>query len=203
MLLLLAPFLASSLPGSPKYDGIRLFFPVFGPAALLAGLGVFWFCRWLQLKHGYQSYKLKLAAFIPLALALPITRATIDHYNTPTRFMAADEPAFPFEVTYWGNGLNRGVVQDLNEMLPQDARVKTLALQPVILELYQDWGLLRPDIQIDPPPHYDVHLVQNRRGFWGNAEWSIYLNRDPLATWGKGAGGEPLIFLYDGRPPGL
>lgn len=200
-----APIAASSLPGTPKYDGIRLFFPFFLPAALIAVLG----CRRLLVSiRPDLGRKLRMppwaAMLLPAAAALIqalLLRPTIDYYHWPARLAAGGEAIFPFEQTYWGNALDRNVVEDLNEFLPPGARVKTLALQGATFDILKDWGVLREDIHFNGQPPYDFHLMQNRRGFWGNAEWSIY-GRTPLRKWGSGAGGEALIFLYDGRPPG-
>ena len=197
-LLFLGPLAASSLPSAPKYDSIRLFFPVLAPAALLATVGLHWLSRGMRRREVVRR-----AAFSALVLALPMQWPTIDYYNVPTRWVASRSTIFPFEETFWGNALDRVALADLNAKLPPNARVRTLALQADALMIYREWGLLRTDIVIDGDPPYDAHLMQNRRGFWGNAEWSIFSQRDPLASWGRGAGGEPLMFLYDGRPPGM
>lgn len=199
----LAPFLASSLPGTPKYDGARLFFPVFSGAALLTVIGLFWLARWIRKRWrkppAFMNGAL-IAAGVFLILAVPLSRPSVDYYNLPVQLMTKGR--FPFEQTYWGNAFNPRVVEDLNEMMPPDARVKTRAFQGLIFSIYQDWGVLRGDIVFDGPPPYDAHLIHTRRGFWGQADWAIYSMRDPLAGWGEGPQGEPLIYLYDGRPPG-
>lgn len=50
---LLVNFALNSLPGTPKYNGVRLFQPVFPPLAILAGVGIGWaarvFVAWLRL----------------------------------------------------------------------------------------------------------------------------------------------------------
>lgn len=206
-LLMLAPFVASSLPGTPKYDGIRLFIPMFPAAALLTMIGlhhVYSLLRLSRLKNRTAQLP-RLARWFCVALLLlllPSLRPNIDYYNSLAQLIGRNERVFPFELTYWGPAMDRESYRELNEILSPESRIKTLALHPQILHITQQWGILREDVLINPEPPYDFHLIQNRRGFWGNAEWSIYLNREPLATWGEGANGEPLIFLFDGRPPG-
>lgn len=209
-LLVLAPILASSLPGSPKYDGIRLFHPIFAPAVILIGIGWVWIYVYITRKTGRKKYSkiTKGVAFSRLfvlcaLLSIASRRATVDSYNFIGENLSRKEQAFPFEQTYWGNALTFSVVEDLNKELSQGARVKPLALQGGLFEILQEWGLLRSDIVFDGPAPYDYHLIQNRKGFWGKAEWSIHNGRLSLNEWGKGVGGEPLIFLYDGRPPGV
>lgn len=208
-LLMLGPIAAAMLPGTPRYDGIRLFFPAFAPAALVAAIGVFWLVAFLPHRRVPVAGRSRLLAGVAAGvflLAMPglaMQRPTIDYYNFAARSFDGGPAPFAFEQTYWGNAITKRAVDDLNRDLPMNARIKTLALQPLILEHYQEWGLLREDLQINPPPPYDAHLIQNRRGFWGNAEWAIFSMREPLGTWGRGEAGEPLLFLYDGRPPGM
>ncbi len=213
-LLVLAPFTAASLPGTPKYDGIRLFLPIFAPACILTAIGLrlaVLTCRRAATTNGMRDNWRRRRRLFARAVGLlglfgggltgGAMHRTIDSYNVIAVLIGLDEAIFPFEQTYWGNALDRQCIDDLNVMLVPNARVKTLALQPKILEIYQQWGVLRADIRINPDPPYDVHLLQNRRGFWGNAEWSLFTTRTPLRTWGYGVR-EHLIYLYDGRPPG-
>lgn len=216
-LLVLAPLVASSLPSAPKYDGTRLFFPLFAPACLLTALGlqqVLWIVlrrsRWLPEMPRRDVVRLAvwgagILLLLGWALAAPRAlreRPSIDHYNLMAGLFSKRGAPFPFEQTYWGNALTAEVVADLNKQLPPGARVKTLALQGEVFPILQGWGVLRSDLVFDGEPPYDAHLIQNRRGFWGRAEWAIFSARLPLQGWGSGQGGEPLIFLYDGRPPG-
>lgn len=202
ILLILAPLSASSLPTSPKYDGIRLFLPMFAPCALLAGGG--WVLLLRPVKNSVLRRPHAALIAIPVLLVLAqsfLLKPTLSHYNFAARTIGRGEIVFPFEQTYWGDALRAEVIEDLNGLLPPNGRVKTLALQTETFAILQDWGVLRRDIMINGEPPYDVHLIQNRRGFWVNAEWAIFNNRDPLATWGRGSDGEALVFLYDGRPP--
>jgi hypothetical protein len=105
-----------------------------------------------------------------------------------------------YEVTYWGESLNREVVSDLNRLLPPKARLKTLALHGKVLVILQEWGRLRPDIRINPPPPYDAYLMQYRRGFWGRTEQTLYEQAIPAEVWGfKDV---PLLMLYLTNRPG-
>lgn len=209
LLLTIAPLAAASLPGAPKYDGVRLFLPMFAPAAivLVAGMrivtaGLVRRFKSVPEKRG-AIFKVTLTIAILMMIALLGTQTNrIDSYNLAVMAATRNDRIFPFERTYWGNALDKECIDGLNAALPPGARLKTLALQPAILTIYQELGVLRSDILINPDPPYDAHLLQNRRGFWGNAEWWLYNERKPLATWGGNFSPEPLLFLYDGRPPG-
>lgn len=194
LLFLLGPLSASSLPSSPKYDGVRLFLPMFAPALLLAIRGCW--ILWVRFRRRRPLPLWVGAAAVVVSAGFP----SIDFYNLAARSFPSNPS--PWETTYWVNGLDVQCAADLNTQLKREARVKTLALQPLVVEILTSWGVLRGDIIWNGEPPYDYHLVQNRRGFWGNAEWSIFVMREPLAVWGKGATGEPLMYLYDGRPPG-
>ena len=209
----MAPFVASSLPGVPKYDGERLFFPMFAPAALLTGIGLWqlWFVLRKKLSQPATRRTAQVSAAVLGLLAATelyalrpvLFHAMIDFYNAPVAVTTRNADFFPFEQTYWGNGFTQRVYKDLNDTLPEGARVKTLAIHPAIFPLLQDWGILRGDILFNPDPPYDAHLMQNRKGFWGNAEWTLYTTRPQLQGWGRGYSGEPFVLLYDGRPPVL
>jgi 4-amino-4-deoxy-L-arabinose transferase-like glycosyltransferase len=196
MLFLLGPIMASSLPSSPKYDGVRLFLPLFVPAVLLGVRGLWLVCLTARRRHRVPM--LFLAVLPVVSFGMP----NIDFYNLLAQRGFAADPVSPWETTYWVNGLDLKSARDLNVLLDPGARVKTLALQPLVIDTLTEWNLLRADIVWNGEPPYDHHLVQNRKGFWGNAEWSIYSMREPQATWGEGSTGEPLMYLYDGRPPG-
>ena len=201
LLLVAGPIAANMLPSSPKYDGIRLFFPAFLPMALLIGR--------LGPKVGTEStprQAWRVAGGLILLLVVTgvpgLTRG-LGYYNLPTRLLAPKGEDFPFEVTYWGESLTNGVLEDLNQTCPSNARIRTLAMHTDVLRLQQKWGRrLRPDIQFDGEPPYDFHLMQNRKGFWSNTEWWFRANREPLRSWPENAG-PPLLFLFDGRPPGI
>lgn len=204
LLAVLGPFSASSLPNAPKYDGVRLFLPMFAPACLLVArvLGPAFHGRLggirLLLPPWLVGGGVMLVALGVNALRVP----SIDHYNLPTKVLSEDMNMFPFEQTYWMTALRPEVIDDLNILLRPGSRVRPMAMQAAVFPLLEEWGLLTGGQRFDTDPPYDAHLVQNRKGFWGNAEWSLYLDRIPIGEWGKGQNGESLILLYDGRPPG-
>lgn len=199
LLLVAGPIAANMLPSSPKYDGIRLFFPAFLPMALLIGrLGPV--VQRTETRPCDWRMAGVLALLVVLTGAPGLTRG-LGYYNLPTRIIAPKGEDFPFEVTYWGESLTNDVLEDLDEFCSPDARIRTLALHTDVLLLQQKWGRrLRQDIVFDGDPPYDYHLMQNRKGFWSNTEWWFRANREPLATWPEGVD-PPQLFLFDGRPP--
>jgi len=195
----LAPIAAASLPGTPRYDGERLFFPLFAPAAALAGVGL---RRLLPRRALPRTPAWLLVAVAVVALQALALRPTVDSYNLIAKMIGRADSVFPFEQTYWGNALDAKAIADLNQRIPPNGRVLIRSLQGDTFAILQSWGVLREDIAFVGDQPCDAHLIQNRRGFWGNADWTIFQEREPTAGYGGGVGGEPLIFLYDGRPPG-
>ncbi|MCC6547231.1 glycosyltransferase family 39 protein [Candidatus Sumerlaeota bacterium] len=210
ILLTIAPLAAAMLPSSPRYDGTRLFLPMFAPWVILAVKGAFDTLTWWRLRARRQAARnLRIlgpnviSAIILGAWILATSHLASIDYSILQRRDMDKVRIYPHENTYWGNAINSECVLGMNQMLPHGARIKTLALQVDALRIYQQWGVLRGDLVIDPEPPYDAHLLQNRKGFWGNAEWWLYAERQPLMTWGRGPTNEPLVLLFDGRPPGV
>ncbi|MEQ8819868.1 MAG: phospholipid carrier-dependent glycosyltransferase [Sumerlaeia bacterium] len=194
LLAFIGPLSATMLPSSPKYDGIRLFLPALVPLAMMAGrLGEAQLWRRERLRWAPWC----LAGAIALT-AGPFLPRGLSYYNLPLRIVAPEGHDFPFETTYWGEGITPGRLLDV---VPPDARIKTRALHTVVFDLYRDWGVLPETMSFDGPPPYDFHLIQNRKGFWGNVDWWLAGNREPLAVWPPDSG-NPQWILFDGRPPG-
>ena len=195
-------------PGVPRYDGVRLFLPVFPFLALLAGAvaadavrGV----RRLATRPGSPAWHAHLARAIgPLmASAVVINGAWaigsahpwyLSSFNSLVGGTAGAERR-GFEITYWHDALNRDVIDRLNT-LPDGASIRPLAMHELNLLHFQRWGLLRGDLRIGGDPPYDYHLLQMRRGFFTRPERALADGGRyrPIATWGPE--GTPLLALY-------
>jgi len=194
----------SSLPSTPKYDGIRLFFPAMPFLSLLAGSFVTRMARLGTRLRFHEFLGMTGRQIIVVAVTMAIGIGGIvaislshphelSYYNI---FVGGTEGAERrgFEITYWGEALGGEVVSELNRLLPPNARLKTFALHDLSLRILQQWGRLRGDIRIEGPPPYDAYLLQNRKGFWGRAEQSLYEEGTPVAVWDYD--GVPLLLLY-------
>jgi len=187
--------LVSSLPSSPKYDGIRLFITSFVFLSLVSGAGFALVSRTcFSMIQKYSSRIPPLAgvknapirckaivSFICLFLLLAggtwaIIRShpySLSYYNI---FIGGISGAFKkgLETTYWGEAVNNRVLRELNA-LPKGARIKTLALHEKVFTLHKQWGKLRSDLQINPdPPPFDYHILLVRKGFFARPEWRLY-----------------------------
>jgi 4-amino-4-deoxy-L-arabinose transferase-like glycosyltransferase len=193
--------LAASLPSTPRYDGLRLFLPAFAPLVLFAAGALDGALRRkLRIRAGHISAFAGVLAFEAFLLFAP--PFPLGYFNAPTLVLAEQGELFPFERTLWGEAVDAEVLAGLNTLLPPGGRLKTLALQEDAFRIEQRWGNLRSDIVVDGDPPYDFHIIQDRKGFWRRAEWTIVSTRAPIAVWHPAAGGElGLVRIYDGSPP--
>jgi hypothetical protein len=201
LLLFMGPFSASSLPGAPKYDGLRLFLPMFVPLAILIGrMGAG--LPNMAITRVLQSRAIVCAVLaVHLLTVLPWMGRGLRYYNEAVRLIAPRDERFPFETMYWMDGLTSDVIADLQDEFPEGiVRLRTLAMHGATLEVQRQWGRLPERFIINGDPPYDAHLMQNRRGFWSRTERGFFWYRVPLRTWPVSSP-NPYFFLYDGRPP--
>jgi len=201
LLLFLGPLSASSLPGAPKYDGLRLFLPMFVPMAIMigrAGIGI------EESGLGRMLSRRPLVAAIAavhLISVVPWMGSGLRYYNEVVRIAVPRDDRFPFETMYWMEGLTLQVIRDIEEEFPDGpVRLRTLAMHEATLRVQQRWGRIPERFVINGDPPYDAHLMQNRKGFWSRTERGFNLYRVPLRTWPQGSA-NPYLMLHDGRPP--
>ncbi|MCX7018348.1 MAG: glycosyltransferase family 39 protein [bacterium] len=189
-----------ALPGAPKYDGERLFFPAFVFIALLAGGGAAGIC------HLYgQGYRARLATTITV-LVITLWGATdliMSHpngLNFFNRLIGGPRGAYEagYETSYWGEALNEDVISFLKEHTRPGMKIKPLVLNEQVFANLVEWGQLSPDVDWttrDLPP-YDMHILQVRQGFFGRAERALHFSRAPLMEFK--AQGVPRIQIFAG-----
>jgi len=196
----------ASLPGSPKYDGTRLFFSLFPMLAVLTGGGadslvsIFPFDRKIR---GALSVRHVVAAVFLLTVAgnglWGITRVhphELSYFNILTGGLQGARDRF--ETSYWGEGLNEEVIDYLNQ-LPRGAHVKPLAMQDLVFPHLQEWGILRDDLVFGGPPPYDYWLLHMRRGFFGPTERYLF-EREPEKMFAFR--GVPFFCIYSKKEAG-
>lgn len=215
-LLLALTFLAvSALPGSPKYDGERLFFPAFPFLALLAGggfAGLAALARQAAFASHYREgvdpriitrhQNMYAALVLALLTGWGVYELWRWHPNELNYFnqavggaRGADE--FGFETSYWGEGVNDEVTRFLSENLQPGEKVRVLALEGLVFEHLQRWGRLPEDVDFSPAPDepVDWYILQNRKGFFGSRERMLF-SRKPVKAFTFD--GVPRILIYSG-----
>jgi 4-amino-4-deoxy-L-arabinose transferase-like glycosyltransferase len=161
------------LPSSPKYNGVRLFLPVFVPLVVLAAAGFGWGARAIaaRLARDLRERRLVLVLLLLVAL-LPQVYMTMSVHPFGMSYYNAligglhGAAARGMEPTYWGDAY-AAALPWLNEHAPRGARVwVNVAGFVSSLQIYQQFGLLRPDLQLtggDAAFHgADLYLVMNK-----------------------------------------
>jgi len=216
---LLVNFALNSLPGTPKYNGVRLFQPVFPLLAILAGLGIGWVARavaaWLSARVGdgvgreARPTGIVAVTVIALALAGPL-RATVESYPHGLSFYGETTGGLSgavrlgMEPTYWGDTY-LSAAGWLNEHAPPGA---TAWIDPVGVEsmmaMYRALGMLRADIRTSAgaviPAEVDFAVFQNKPTEFSVVGRRLLATRRPLAT--IDLQGVPLLFIFDLRQEG-
>jgi 4-amino-4-deoxy-L-arabinose transferase-like glycosyltransferase len=153
--------LASSLPTSPKYNGIRLFLPAFPFLCLLAGIGFSWLSRllfaWASRRPSLSrasALKLEIAALLAALLLLAPLRSLIGYHPYQLAYYNAlvggpqGALARGFETIYWGGPFFDPALQRLFAHYPQ-ARVFVTphGVIGTLLAQYQQAGLIPPTVE--------------------------------------------------------
>jgi hypothetical protein len=109
---MLVPLLVSSLPQAPKYDGIRLLLPAYGPLVLLSALEIgVW---WKALQHGFLaslSKGVQTAVLVCAGVLVVLPTARIYPYNlvyySPLIGGVQGARLLGFELDYLGVSMHR------------------------------------------------------------------------------------------------
>lgn len=150
----------SMLPWAPKYNGVRLFLPVFPYIAGLAGVG-FWWLSWVVIEYGKERWGAGIAAFPSRANSLLAVLAVfacvvavgnchpfgMSYYSSLVGGPSGAH-RLGMEPTYWGDTYLAGVGW-LNENAEPDAVVWINVVGfASSVEVYRPLGMMRGDLQI-------------------------------------------------------
>lgn len=205
----------ASAPGTPKYDGVRLFLPVFPFLALMAGSGLVGIMKRVDIVVGRRiggdrrRHRIWRRTVLVGILGIVVLEGggvawryhpyLLSYFNPLVGGLkGAQEKGF--EWTYWGEALNTQVLERLNQ-LPPGSSIYPMALHEKCLQHHQQWGNLAPHVNIGGPPPYDYHLLLMRPGFFGRTEWALVQGPfHPIADglWRKF--GVPMIAIYRTGP---
>lgn len=195
----IAPFL---WPAAAKYNGVRLFLPVFPLLAALAGLGV---ARLGEALTGRLPEPRRSAGPMLLGAVVcwPGLLGLLTVYPYPMAYYnglvggSAGADARGFETSYWGDPLRAAC-----GWVSQPGRVPAggaVAVHPpgaiAMVAMYQGAGLLRQDIRLVGDFAESRYVIfQNRRSEW-NGDVERLLTRPPAAV--IEAGGAPVGFVCE------
>ncbi|MCL5270634.1 MAG: glycosyltransferase family 39 protein [bacterium] len=205
----------ASLPSTPRYDGVRLFLPVFPFLALLCGAGTVEMMSLteraarrlgvadpVRLRRLWRWTASAIVAVVLLEGVAALVRYhpyTLSYFNALAGGIRGAERR-GFEVTYWGEALNEDVLTAINE-LPDGSSLDPLAIHELCLQHLQEWGLIKEEIRIGGRPPYDYHLLLMRRGFFTRPEMALAGRTIFPVVREWRLMGVPLIALYKTGPP--
>lgn len=212
----------ASAPGTPKYDGERLFLPIFPFLALLGGSGFVSLIHRIDVmlaRYGSRDarrrewFTHKVAFAFVLLLLVDGGGAIwryypfmLSYYNPLVGGLKG--ASRDFESIYWGEALNDDTIKFLNS-LPDGSNIRVLAMNEQNFKDLRGWGVLKATLRFDGDPPYDYHVLQFRRGLFKRperalADTSIFLKlyevtADPVdAKPGKGV---TLLAIYKTGAP--
>ncbi|MCK5595486.1 glycosyltransferase family 39 protein [bacterium] len=184
-----------SLPIAQKYDGIRLFMPVFPFLAVLAGIGFF------ELRKRISTYA-KFSTNYLYILLLPalITLVRIHPYQTSyyNMFIGGIRGAHKLgmETTYWGDCITKETLGFVNDTTPKNGRVIFYPIGSFVPGFYKETGLLRKDIKIAGigDEDFDYLILLSRQGMFNDKVWKIYKHAQPVYE--VSYQGVPIVKIY-------
>lgn len=204
---LLVNYVPSCLPDTPKYNGVRLFLPVFPLLAVLAAVGFRTCLDWLLRRMGgavrdaglrrrLTALALFLALIGPLAATARFTPFHLSYYNAligglPGAARAGMEP------TYWGETYRSAALWLAREAEPG----ATVWIEPAGFEstvrLFE-LGPLRPDLRFSAGPEgireADFAVTQNKPTEFSDITRRLVATRRPVFT--DGMDGVPLVYVF-------
>lgn len=204
-------YLLNSLPSTPKYNGVRLFQPVFPLLAIVAGVGIGWLARaaadWFARQGsvtGERMPAIAAAVVVALALALPL-RATVDFHPHQLSYYNALIGGLPgaeargMEVTYWADTYLHAAWW-LNEHAPEGSLIW---IEPPGIEatmrIYRELGVMRRDVASTAGEegfaHADYAVFQNKSTEFSDLSRGLLATQEPVATIDQH--GVPLLFIFE------
>jgi len=166
-----------SRPGTLVIDGIRYFLPVIGFVGIMAGIGI---------SHLFQKLRYStiwnIGICIILVMSLVISYMSVHPFGTSyyNSLIGGLKGArfFGMETTYWGEVMNKEVINYINKNYPENAKLKILPFYPAnapiealsffpdVIVYYQKKNILRKDLQFFSSPPYDGIVLISREGLY-------------------------------------
>lgn len=187
---LLAVFVIVSLPGIPRYDGVRLFLPLYPFLAALAGPGLvaLWCAaetRW-NLSKKTAHLLIGILAIIQLAWLASIHPYYLSDYNLFSGCLPGAQ-RLGLETTYWCDALDQEVINFVNERAPRGTAVGIFPYPELVSIAHRDLGSFREDLQLvdyQKRPA-DWLILVHRRGMFDDRAEKLSQNKGALFERGK------------------
>jgi hypothetical protein len=199
---LLVIYGVAAFPGTPKYDGIRLFLPAFPFVAGLAGMGIEY--GWRRLAARFPQRRLLLGA-AGVLFALVLLRAGLSYHPYELSFYSGlvgglrGAHRLGFETQYWGDVFTPQVMRKVNELCPKDSSVHVTPWDIHCVQLLQAVGELRADLRfVTDIESADYIVLLVREAAFTEKERELYQRGKPV--WELRLKGVPLCMIFFARP---
>ncbi|MCD5401372.1 glycosyltransferase family 39 protein [candidate division NPL-UPA2 bacterium] len=200
----LFPLLLISLPGVPKYDGVRLFLPAFPFLAMLSGLGLEWLAEKAS-SFFRKRLSLRRTIHLPLLLGLlflgintwplvSIRPYYLSYYNSLVGGVRGARE-LGMETTYWGDTMTQTVLDYLNRQ-PPGTRVHFFPVGGNVVPLLKFTGRLREDLEVTSREEATLLVLNHRQGFFDEKIWRIHREEKPIKEASTFYRGVPLTAVY-------
>lgn len=178
--------LSASMPGVPKYDGVRLFLPAFPFLACLAGMGLRAAYRWLtqRLRSQHRAFAVAAAYFLWLAAAIAWMHPFyLSYYGGLAGGVRGAHSLLGMESTYWSDVVDEDAVQFIVDRTPPGGSFVVFPYERLAMDLILKEHLKkeRPDIREEgfDEGRWDVALLNCRQGMFNEPAWELYRNGKP------------------------
>jgi 4-amino-4-deoxy-L-arabinose transferase-like glycosyltransferase len=204
----LFPLLLQSSSSFPKYDGVRLFLQVFPFIAALAGIGggvvvriAAFYDRPERAFPRGQLAALALILLIVLEGGAAFLRVQPNYLTYVNVLAGGRKRAMErLELTYWGEALNRQAIESINALVPDGSTLCPRAINIETLRHHQARGLLKKSISLVEDRGADFHLLQYRRGMFGDPDRALFEGWEERRVAVFPSDGVGLIGLYQTGP---
>jgi len=196
----IAVLVGASLPGVAKYDGVRLYLPLFPFLSILSALGINRVWKFLRGKISRPLVPWFIAAlflFSQFSPALLLFPYNLSYYNGLVGW-GRGASRLGFETTYWGEACDERILLYLRESLPEGSTVSFEGIGQLTAEFANLW--LKEDVRIvyiEEEPDFIVLLM--RQGWFEDFHWKLFREESPIFGNYTFFGKVPVCLVYDMR----
>lgn len=143
--------LIHSLPPVPKYDGVRLFLPVFPFVAVCMGIGIERFCqrRRLYEPYGPHGWWLVLVALLVIQTLVTVSWQPFGSaYYSGTVAGVRGSRYLGLETSYWGEGFDWEMMRNLEDRHRPGDRVIFVCVGGYVPDMLKAMGALPKDLEV-------------------------------------------------------
>ncbi|HDZ90046.1 MAG TPA: phospholipid carrier-dependent glycosyltransferase [Deltaproteobacteria bacterium] len=178
------PVLLLSLPGVPKYDGVRLFLPSFPFLCMVSGLGLKYLLQrfrgggLLKSAAGLYLFLFVLSVYVSVIRTHPYQSSYFNEVMGGT--VGASMKGFEHE--YWGSSY-LGTLGWLNRNSSKSFWLAMADIDPKArfpFDLYREAGLLDGKVRFTSRDKADYVILLIRQGFFDREMWNWFLNETPV-----------------------